>query len=648
MLPVRRLAAILAADVVGYSRLMGTDEEGTHERLKAHLRELVEPKIGEHRGRIVKNTGDGFLAEFSSVVDAVRCATEIQRGMAEREPEVPEERRIRFRIGINLGDVIAEGEDIFGDGVNIAARLEVLAEPGGICISRVVRDQVRDRLNHTFEDLGEQTVKNIARPVRVFALRPETIAVTPMSDVVPIREVPISPRRRRSIVPPIAATVAAVLSIAVIAWWVWIAPRTTTAPAVSAATATTSIAAPLAAPRLSIVVLPFTNLSNDPDQQYFADGITEDLTTDLSHIPDMIVIAGSTAFTFKNKPVDAKQIGRELGVRYLLEGSIQRSGNQIRVNAQLIEAETAAHLWAERFDRNMDDLLVLQNEITNRIANALGVELISQEAARPIQRPDALDYILRGRAEFSKPPSRDNYEQAIRLFEHALALDPQSVEAKSWLAVVLSVRVLDGMTGSRSADVARANELVTQVLAASPRNPLIHVVRGTVLRAQNRFEEATTEYETALATDSNLVSALHGLALCKLLTGSIDGVIPLEERAIRLSPRASDIGWLYFQIGTVHLLQSRTHEAIAWFEKARSALPGVPSFHSRLAAAYALDGDTERAAAELAEARKLGGQGSYSSIAHLRAVGYWGVPKISELFEATYLAGLRKAGMPEE
>ncbi len=419
------------------------------------------------------------------------------------------------------------------------------------------------------------------------------------------------------------------------------------APAVSSATATTSIGAPLAAPRLSIVVLPFANLSNDPDQQYFADGITEDLTTDLSHIPDMIVIAGSTAFTFKNKPVDAKQIGRELGVRYLLEGSIQRSGNQVRVNAQLIEAETAAHLWAERFDRNMDDLLVLQNEITNRIANALGVELINQEAARPIERPDALDYILQGRAAFSKPPSRDNYEQAIRLFEHALALDPQSVEAKSWLAVVRSVRVLDGMTESRSADVARANELVTEVLAASPRNPLIHVVRGTVLRAQNRWEEAATEYETALATDSNLVTALHGLALCKLLTGSIDGVIPLEERAIRLSPRASDIGWLYFQIGTVHLLQSRTDEAIAWFEKARSALPGVPSFHSRLAAAYALDGDTERAAAELAEARRLGGQGSYSSIAHLRTVGYWGVPKIRALFEATYFAGLRNAGMPE-
>jgi TolB-like protein len=237
---------------------------------------------------------------------------------------------------------------------------------------------------------------------------------------------------------------------------------------------------------LSIAVLPFANLSNDPDQQYFADGITEDLTTDLSHTPDMIVIASSTASTFKNKPGDAKQIGRELGVRYLLEGSIQRSGNQIRVNAQLIETETAAHLWAERFDRNMDDLLALQNEITTRIANTLGVELINREASQPAERPDALDYILQGRAAFSKPPSRDNYEKVLRLFEHALALDAQSVEAKSWLAVVLSVRVLEGMTGSRSADIARANELVTQVLAASPRNPLIHVVRGTVLRAQNR------------------------------------------------------------------------------------------------------------------------------------------------------------------
>jgi class 3 adenylate cyclase len=308
MPPVRRLTAILAAEVAGYSRLMGADEEGTHERLKAHLQELIEPKIAGHRGRIVKNAGDGFLAEFASVVDAVRCAVEIQQGMADRNAGTPPEARIEFRVGINLGDVIAEGEDIFGDGVNVAARLEALAEPGGICISRVVRDQVRDRVDYTFEDLGEQSVKNIARPVRVFALRPETSAAMASPDLVPIREVPISAHRRRSIALPIAATVATMFVIAVVAWWVWLAPRTTsTASGVSTATATTSIGVPLVAPRLSIVVLPFANLSNDPDQQYFADGITEDLTTDLSHIPDMIVIAGSTALTFKNKPVGAGQ-----------------------------------------------------------------------------------------------------------------------------------------------------------------------------------------------------------------------------------------------------------------------------------------------------------------------------------------------------
>jgi adenylate cyclase len=291
MSSVRRLAAILAADVAGYSRLMGADEEGTHERLKAHFAQLVDPKIKEHRGRNVKNTGDGMLAEFASVVDAVRCAAEIQRGMIDREPEVPDERRIRFRIGINLGDVIVEEHDIFGDGVNVAARLEALAEPGGICISRTVRDHIRDKLAYQFEDLGEQSVKNIARPLRVYGLHPEAIAAL---------------------------------------------------PALSAPPAT-SISQPAVAPRLSIVVLPFANLSHDPEQQYFADGITEDLTTDLSRIADMLVISRNTAFTYRNKPVDTKQIGRELNVRYALEGSVRRSGNKIRVNAQLIDAETDAH-----------------------------------------------------------------------------------------------------------------------------------------------------------------------------------------------------------------------------------------------------------------------------------------------------------------
>jgi adenylate cyclase len=374
MPPVRRLAAILAADVAGYSRLMGLDEEGTHERLKAHLGELVEPKIKEHRGRTVKNTGDGLLAEFASVVDAVRCAAEIQRGMIDREPEVPEERRIRFRIGINLGDVIVEEHDIFGDGVNVAARLEALAEPGGICVSRVVRDQVRDRLGFAFADLGAQSVKNIARPVRVYAVDPGGIAG---------------------------------LSIA------RVSPATSTSPL-------------FIAPRLSIVVLPFANLSEDPQQQYFADGITEDLTTELSRLENMFVISRNTAFTYRNKSIDTRQIGRELGVRYLLEGSVRRSANRVRINTQLIDAETDAHLWAERFDGDTEDLFVLQDEVTRRIAFALDLELISAEATRKIDDPDALDCILRGRAAEAKLPTRDTYAEAIGWFERALALDPRS------------------------------------------------------------------------------------------------------------------------------------------------------------------------------------------------------------------------------
>src|SRR5438309_1839900 len=332
---VRRIPATRAADVAGYSRLMGADEEGTHERLKTHLRELVEPKIAEHRGRTVKNTGDGLLAEFASVVDAVRCAVDVQRGMNDREPEVREEGRIRFRIGVNLGDIIADGHDIFGDGVNVAARLEALAEPGGICVSRVVRDQIRDKLPYPFEDRGEQSVKNIARPVRVYALRPEAVADLPAS-----RTLTSAPHRRNTAGTAIGVAVATLLVITASAWWLWPVTKPSPTPPVAAAM---SITQPFVVPRLSIVVLPFANLSNDPEQQYFADGVTDDLTTDLSRIAHMFVISRNTAFTYKDRPVNAKQIGRELGVRYVLEGSVRRSGNQVRVSAQLIDATTDTH-----------------------------------------------------------------------------------------------------------------------------------------------------------------------------------------------------------------------------------------------------------------------------------------------------------------
>jgi len=636
----RRLAAILALDVAGYSRLMGADEEGTHERLKAHHRQLVEPRIKEHRGRIVKTTGDGMLAEFASVVDAVRCAAEIQRGMVDREPDLPEGQHIKFRIGINLGDIIAERGDIFGDGVNVAARLQALAELGGICVSGVVRDEIRDKLPFLLDDLGEQNVKNIARPVQVYALRPAVIADLPASST-PI----VAPRRRRAANIAVASGVAAALVLSVSAWWLWPIAKTSRTAETAA---TTSISQPLVPPRLSIVVLPFANLSNESDQQYFADGVTDDLTTDLSRIADMFVISASTALTYRNKPIDAKQLGRELGVRYVLEGSIQRSGNQVRINAQLIDTETDTHLWAERFDRSVSDLFALQSEITGRIANTLKLKVIAAEANRRVEHPDALDYIFRGRdVFFERPPSRENFSQAIALYENALALAPQSAEAKTWLAGALVNRVIQLFTESPAADLARSEKLIDEALAAAPDIPWAHYVKGTVLRWKGQWEDAISEFETARSLDRNMTGPLQGLGWCKLFTGSLDEVIPLAEEAIRLSPRDPTIGHRYYMIGEVCQLWSRPQDAIAWFEKARGAISAFPGLWAHLAAAYALAGDTERAAAELAEARRLNGD-VYSSIAHVKATQPWGVPKVQALVEATYFAGLRKAGVPKE
>jgi TolB-like protein/DNA-binding winged helix-turn-helix (wHTH) protein/Tfp pilus assembly protein PilF len=401
------------------------------------------------------------------------------------------------------------------------------------------------------------------------------------------------------------------------------------------------------APRLSLVVLPFTNLSADREQQYFADGITDDLTTDLSRIADMIVISRNTAFTYRNKLVEAKQVGRELGVRFILEGSVRRSGNRVRVNAQLVDAETEAHLWAERFDHDTGDLFALQNEITSRIAVALNLQLIVDEAARPSDHPDALDYILRGRATWARAPTRDNYKEVIELFGRALALDPRSVEAQSLLATALANRVLDYMSASTEADIARAEELTDQALAASPRSPLAHWAKGQLLTAKYRYDEAIPEYETVIAYNRNSADAYSNLGWCKLYAGSIEETIPLQEQAVRLSPRDPSIGFWYWRIGVVHLLQSRTAEAIVWLEKARSANPGLPVAHAYLASAYALKGETERAAAEFTEAQRLS-DNHYPTIASLKAGRYFGVPKIHALYEATFFVGLRKAGMPEE
>jgi TolB-like protein len=415
-----------------------------------------------------------------------------------------------------------------------------------------------------------------------------------------------------------------------------------------ATVAAATIPEPAVAPRLSIVVLPFVNLSNDPEQQYFADGVAGDLTTDLSRIPDMLVISRNTAFTYRGKPVDTKQIGRELGVRYVLEGEVQQAGNRVRVTAQLIDAETDTHLWAERFSGDAGDLFAFQEEITNRIAVELDLELIDAAAARPIDHPDTRDYILRGRAVRLKPPTRENRAEAVVLFERALALDPESVAAQSWLAIALTARVLDSMASTPAADIARAEHLAERALAASPRSSPAHFAKGQVLRAQHRHEEAIVEYETVIALNRNWAHAYSHLGWCKFMAGSIEALIPAQEQAIRLSPRDPQIGLFYSRIGYAHLLQSRIDEAIIWCEKARSATPAHPQFRIFLASAFALKGYAERAATELAEARRLVGDNRYATIARLRAAEPWGAPKVCELIEATYFAGLRMAQMPEE
>jgi adenylate cyclase len=453
----------------------------------------------------------------------------------------------------------------------------------------------------------------------------------------------VGTRRGRVALAGIIAIAAITLVIAT-AWW--LRPGGTSSPA----TMTAGAAAPLAAsaPHLSIVVLPFADLSEGRGQQYFADGITDDLTTDLSRLTGMFVIARNTAFTYKDKPIDAKQIGREIGVRYVLEGSVRRSRNEIRVNAQLVDAETGAHLWAERFDRDTSDLFAVQNEITGRIALTLHLELVGAEAARRIERPDAMDYILRGRAAFYRSPTRANYAEAVGWFERALSADPTSAEAKSLLASILAERALGRMTDTSAEDFARAEGLVGEVLALDPRNPLAHYAFGQVLRASRRNEQCIGEYQEALAFNPGWADALAGLGWCKFWVGSLDEAVELQERAIRLSPRDPQIGYWYHRIGMVHLLQSRIAEAIPWLEKGRATIPTFPLAYSFLGAAYALNGEIERGAAELAETYRLSGKVWVSTIADMKVTGYWGPPKIRALYESVYFAGLRKLGVPEE
>lgn len=400
-------------------------------------------------------------------------------------------------------------------------------------------------------------------------------------------------------------------------------------------------------PRFSMVVLPFANLGGDLDHGHFVDAITSDLATELSRIGHGFVIPPNTALIYRSKSADTKQIGRELGVRYVVGGGVHRSGNKVRVTAQLIEAESDALVWAEQFDGEVGDLLALEDDITRRIAIALGIELIDIEAARPTVHLDAFDYILRGAAVMNTPKTRKTYADAISLFGRALTLDPRAVEAQSKLAIHLADRVTSDMTDTAAADVVRAEGLAAQAVAAAPRSALAHFAKAQVLYAQNRCDEAVYEYEIVLTLNRNFAPAYFHIGLCKLLSGSIEETIPLVEQAIRLSPRDPDLGFWYQAIGRAYFMEARTDNAVLWLEKSRGANPVQPYVRAWLASAYALEGKRERAATELAEARRLSSDNRYSSLARLNALGPW-TQKARPLLETTYFAGLRKAGVPEE
>jgi adenylate cyclase len=646
----RRLAAILAADVAGYSRLMGADEEGTLERLKAHRRELIDRKTREHRGRIVKTTGDGMLVEFPSVVDAVRCAAEMQRAMVDRNGETPEDKRITFRVGVNLGDIIIDGDDIYGDGVNIAARLEALAEPGGICISRMVRDQIRDKLPYPFEDMGEQSVKNIARPVRAYAMSSAVVASVPLVST-PARPSParrlISPQRAA-----ISAGLAAAIGIGIVTCWTW--PQGSTpavaVPAVSVQTPPAIVSAP--APRMSFVVLPFENLSTDPDQEYFSDGITDDLTTDLSRISGSFVIARNTAFTYKGKPVEVKQIGRELGVRYVIEGSVRRAGDQVQVNVQLIDAETGAHLWADRFDTDRVNLAKAQGDIVGRLARTLNLELF-EAASRRIEReraanPDARDFAMRAWARVLRgPQSPATFEEALRLNERALEIDPESVDAKNNMASILDGKLSNGWSSSVQEDQAQAEKLFREILERNPNDARAHIGMGILRRVQNRLDEARIELETGIALDRNNTMAFRNVGLTLIQMGKPEEAISYIEKSIRLNPHDPTIGNNYGALGSCHLLLGHLDQAIEFLRKASAANPRAFGIHLGLAGALGLRGDLGEAKAEIAEAIKL--EPEVNSLAALRAHYPWITnPPLWALREKTVNVGLRRAGFPEE
>jgi adenylate cyclase len=627
----RRLAAIMAVDVVGYSRLMGEDEAGTARAVKEH-RDAARPILAALGGRIVKTMGDGLLLEFPSVVAAVEGAIAIQKLMAKRNADTPEAKRIVYRIGVNLGDVLIEDDDILGDGVNIAARIEALCEPGGVLISGAAYEHTRGRIDADFVDLGEKALKNIERPIRVYSLQVGVPAqAKPATEPEPLEKPPrLKPH---SAFLPLIAGIVALIVIVGGAWYFLggnrVAPVTATAPA------------PTEAARLSIVVLPFANLSGDPAQDYFADGITENLTTDLARIRDSFVIARNTAFTFKGKAIDAKEIGKQLGIRYVLEGSVQRDQNRVRVNAQLIDAQSGAHLWADRFEEDVADLFKLQDQVVARLANTLGIELVKAEAQRDerIAHPDAFDLSMRGRAlqmHAQEQRTKENNNAARAMFERALAIDPNDPGA---LAGEATTYLFDNVFGWADPNVdydAKVVGLADRSIAIAPEEARPYATKSLYLSNGNHSVEGLRAADAGLSVNPNdpLLHAARGIAEDYL--GHFDQGISEVRQAMRLSPRDPNTGAWHNFAAFAELGLGHFDAAIDEANKAIDAGYRVFQAYTMLTVAYALDGKLAEAKAALAEARRVNPKLTVKLMRELDPDFPW------------MAEGLRKAGLPEE
>jgi TolB-like protein/Flp pilus assembly protein TadD len=579
----RRLAAILAVDVAGYSRLMGADEEGTHERLKAHFAELVHPKVAEHRGRVVKNTGDGLLSEFPSVVDAVRCALEVQREMIARNAATPAGHRIEFRMGINVGDIIIEASDIFGDGVNIAARLEALAEPGGICLSAAAHEQVRDRLDLAFDDLGEQQVKNIARPVRTYR-----VALGASS---------------RAALPPLSLP-----------------------------------------DKPSLAVLPFQNMTGDAEQEYFVDGMVEEITTAIARLPWLFVIARNSAFTYKGKAIDVKQVAQELGVRYVLEGSVRKAGNRVRITGQLIDTTTGAHIWAERFDGALDDIFELQDQVASSVAGAMEPKLRQSEIERASRKPTAnltaYDLYLRALAQ-SYRLTEDGLAEALVLARQALVIDPSYAPAAAlvgWCRVLQRVR---GWGALSDEDIAEACLLARQALEAERDDAeTIRQAAWSLFALAGEVAMAAAALDRALARNPNAARAWSARGIMHALRNEPEAAIEAIERARRLSPFDRHAAGYAANIAVAHLVARRFEQAIEWADRALHDQPRTVVGMRAKVVALAHLGRLDKAGTELSRVLAVQPKGT---IAGFREHAHFMAPEVLEL----YVDGLRLAGLPE-